>query len=138
MEKYTKTFKNQNLNDLLLETLAWINFRWQKLIPNNKKWPLSKKYTVAEGIVVKVVHYSEFLPAYAKIIWGLGKKKWSLDLGSLIVPLTCASTKKRTRVILKCNPTHIPPSFVTLAHIELWILAFVVINQSEQICKWAI
>ena len=27
MEKYTKTSENQDLNDFLLETLAWINFR---------------------------------------------------------------------------------------------------------------
>ena len=25
MEKYTKTLENQDLNDVLLETLAWIN-----------------------------------------------------------------------------------------------------------------
>ena len=36
MEKYTKTLENQTLNDLLLETLVWINFRRRKLIPNNK------------------------------------------------------------------------------------------------------
>ena len=27
MEKYTKTLENQDLNDFLLETLAWINYR---------------------------------------------------------------------------------------------------------------
>ena len=26
MEKYTKTSKNQDLKDFLLETLAWINY----------------------------------------------------------------------------------------------------------------
>ena len=26
MEKYTKTSENQDLNDFLLETLAWINY----------------------------------------------------------------------------------------------------------------
>ena len=26
MEKYTKTLENQDLNDFLLETLAWINY----------------------------------------------------------------------------------------------------------------
>ena len=37
MEIYIKTEENQNLNDfqnVLQETLAWINFRRQKLIPN--------------------------------------------------------------------------------------------------------
>ena len=29
MEKYTKTLENQDLNDFLLETLAWINYRQQ-------------------------------------------------------------------------------------------------------------
>ena len=29
MEKYTKTSENQDLNDFLLETLAWINYRQQ-------------------------------------------------------------------------------------------------------------
>ena len=27
MENYTKTSENQDLNDFLLETLAWINYR---------------------------------------------------------------------------------------------------------------
>ena len=27
MEKYTKTSENQDLNDFLLETLAWFNYR---------------------------------------------------------------------------------------------------------------
>ena len=27
MEKYIKTSENQNLNDFLLETLAWVNYR---------------------------------------------------------------------------------------------------------------
>ena len=27
MEKYIKTLENQDLNDFLLETLAWINYR---------------------------------------------------------------------------------------------------------------
>ena len=27
MEKYTKTSENQDLNDFLQETLAWINYR---------------------------------------------------------------------------------------------------------------
>ena len=27
MEKYTKTSENQDLNEFLLETLAWINYR---------------------------------------------------------------------------------------------------------------
>ena len=27
MEKYIKTLGNQDLNDFLLETLAWINYR---------------------------------------------------------------------------------------------------------------
>ena len=42
MEKYIKTEENQNLYDLLLETLAWINFRRQKLIPNYKEISISK------------------------------------------------------------------------------------------------
>ena len=29
MEKYTKTLENQDLNNFLLETLAWINYRRQ-------------------------------------------------------------------------------------------------------------
>ena len=43
MEKYTKISENQNLNDFLLETLAWINFRRRKLIPNNKEVSLFPK-----------------------------------------------------------------------------------------------
>ena len=29
MEKYIKTSESQDLNDLLLETLAWFNYRWR-------------------------------------------------------------------------------------------------------------
>ena len=29
MEKYIKTLENQDLNDFLLEMLAWFNCRWQ-------------------------------------------------------------------------------------------------------------
>ena len=29
MEKYTKTSENQDLNDFLQQTLAWINYRRQ-------------------------------------------------------------------------------------------------------------
>ena len=32
MEKYQKTCENQNLNDLLPETLAWINSQQQRII----------------------------------------------------------------------------------------------------------
>ena len=42
-KKYTLTSENQNFNDLFLETLAWINFRQQKLIPNNKELSLFAK-----------------------------------------------------------------------------------------------
>ena len=30
------------------------------------------------------------------------------------------------------------PSFINAAHTELWIFAFFVISQSEQICKWGV
>ena len=48
-------------------------------------------------------------------IWG-----WQI-MWAVLVPIT----------------THIP-SFVTVAHIELWMLGFFVVSQSEQICKWGI
>ena len=43
MEKYTKILEKQDLNDFLLETLAWINYYRQWLIPNNKELPLFPK-----------------------------------------------------------------------------------------------
>ena len=53
MEKYTKTLEKQDLNDFVLETLAWINYRRRWLIPDNKKIvSLSKKYAVSERVVV--------------------------------------------------------------------------------------
>ena len=36
MEKYIKTSENQDLNDLLLKTLAWIDYRRWCWIPNKK------------------------------------------------------------------------------------------------------
>ena len=59
------------MNDLLLETLAWINYHRRKLIPNKKELSL-QKYAVSERIVV--VYYSEVLSEYAKKIWGVEKK----------------------------------------------------------------
>ena len=48
-------FFNQNFNDLLLETLGWIDFCQQKLISNNKEMSLSlQKYAVSERINVQV------------------------------------------------------------------------------------
>ena len=43
MEKHTKTLENQDLNDFLLETLTWIDYHWQLLIPNNKDFSLLTK-----------------------------------------------------------------------------------------------
>ena len=52
MEYYIKTLRKQNLNDFLLETLAWINFRRRKLIPNLKECLSFQKYAVSERIVL--------------------------------------------------------------------------------------
>ena len=53
MEKYIKPSENQDLNDFIPETLAWINYRQQWLIPNNKELSsLSKKYAVSERVIV--------------------------------------------------------------------------------------
>ena len=40
-------------------------------------------------------------------------------------------------VVLVPITNHIP-SFINVAHTELWIFDFFVISQSEQICKWGI
>ena len=45
--------------------------------------------------------------------------------------------RKTTWVVLVPITTHIP-SFINVAHTELWIFDFLVISQSEQICKWGI
>ena len=52
---------------------------------------------------------------------------------------TCMRIRWRptTRVVLVSITTH-TPSFIKVAHTELWIFDFVVISQSEQICKWGI
>ena len=42
-----------------------------------------------------------------------------------------------TWITLEFTTTYIP-SFITVAHILLWIFDFLVISQSEQICKWDI
>ena len=54
------------MNDLLLETLAWINYRRGKLITNKKELSPFPKYAVSERIVVYVIYYSEVLSEYAK------------------------------------------------------------------------
>ena len=45
--------------------------------------------------------------------------------------------RQTTWVVLVPITTHIP-SFINVAHTELWIFFFFVISQSEQICKWGI
>ena len=49
----------------------------------------------------------------------------------------CIWWQQMTWVVLVPITTHIP-SFINVAHAELWIFDFVVISQSEQICKWGI
>ena len=44
MEKYIKASKNQDLNDFLLETLAWINYRHR--YSQKQKLSLFPKYAV--------------------------------------------------------------------------------------------
>ena len=59
----------------------------QKLVPNHKELSLFPKYAFSEGIVVKIIYYSEVISEYAKNL-GFGKGEiW--NLGSLIVPLMC-------------------------------------------------
>ena len=45
--------------------------------------------------------------------------------------------QQTTWVVLVPITTHIP-SFINVAHTELWIFVCFVISQSEQICKWGI
>ena len=45
--------------------------------------------------------------------------------------------QQTSKVVLVFTTTHIP-SFVNVVHKELWIFAFFVVSQSEQICKWGI
>ena len=45
--------------------------------------------------------------------------------------------RQTTWVVLAPITTHIP-SFINVAHTELWIFDIFVISQSEQICKWGI
>ena len=53
MEKYTKTLKNQNLDDLYLETLAWINSQQRKINSQQQKIVcISKNMLFLERIVV--------------------------------------------------------------------------------------
>ena len=49
----------------------------------------------------------------------------------------CIWWRQITWLVLVPITTHIP-SFINLAHTELWIFDFFVISQSEQICKWSI
>ena len=78
MGKYTKTSGNQNFNDSLLETLAWINFHWQKLILNNKELSLFLKICCFQenSCICKLLQWSSFW--ICKKIWGFWKK-WSLE-----------------------------------------------------------
>ena len=88
IEKYTKTCENQNVNGSLLEILAWINFHWGKLIPNNKKLSLIPK-------IVYVIYYSGSFLWLCKNSGGSDKSEvW--NLWSLIVPLMATGQ-------VKCN-----------------------------------
>ena len=44
--KNIKNIENQDLKDFLVETLAWFNYPWQNLIPNNKKLSLFSKICI--------------------------------------------------------------------------------------------
>ena len=49
----------------------------------------------------------------------------------------CIQLQQTTWVVLGLITTHIP-SFVTVAHTEIWIFAIFVFNHWERICKWGI
>ena len=49
----------------------------------------------------------------------------------------CIWWQQTTWVVLVPITTHIP-SFINVAHTELWIFDIFVISKSEQICKWGI
>ena len=49
----------------------------------------------------------------------------------------CIWWRQTTWLVLLTNNTHIP-SFINVAHTELWIYDIFVISQSKQICKWGI
>ena len=50
MEKYIKTSENQDLNDFLLETLAWFSYRLR--FSTTKNCLSFQKYIVSERVVV--------------------------------------------------------------------------------------
>ena len=52
MEKYNKTTENQDLNDFLLETLAWINSGDNLQFPTTKNCFSFPKYAISERVVV--------------------------------------------------------------------------------------
>ena len=70
-----KILQISKFNDFFLEKLALINFRWQKLILNNKDRLSLQKYAVLERIVVYVSYYSEVLSEYAKKSGGSEKSE---------------------------------------------------------------
>ena len=76
----TKTSENQDLIDFLLETLAWINFQRQKLIPNNKELSLFPKICCLRDSRCRgnLLQWSSFW--IGKKIWGVWKKvKFGMD-----------------------------------------------------------
>ena len=79
MEKHNKNSENQDLNDFLLETLAWINYRQRWLIPNNKELSLFSKICCFRKscFIGKLLQRSSLW--ISKKIWGFGKN-WSLEL----------------------------------------------------------
>ena len=74
--KNTKTWENQNLNDLILETLAWSNFCHRKLIPNNKDLALFKRKKkscfLENSCIGNLLQWSSLW--ICNKIWGFGKK----------------------------------------------------------------
>ena len=79
MAKYIKTLENHDWNVFFLETLAWINCRRQKLIPNNKESSLFPEICCFREscCIVKLLQWSSLW--ICKKILRVWKKKWNLE-----------------------------------------------------------
>ena len=111
--------QNRYANEVLNMWIWWWQTTWVVLVPITTHIPSS----------INVSHTGLWIFDFFVISQSEKICKWSTKYAH--------QWRQTTWVVLVSITTHIP-SFINIAHKDLWIFDFFVISQSEQLCKWRI
>ena len=113
------TNQNRYANEVLNMRIWWWQTTWVVLVPITTHIP---------GFI-NVAHTELWIFDFIVISQSEQTRKWGIKYAHSVPTDHMGST---------CAHHYPQPSFINVAHTELWIFDFFVISQSEQICKWGI